>query len=218
MDVQVDGWMSGQVGGCMGRWVDVWVGGCMDRWMYSWMDGWFIGWMDRQADRQVDRWRDGWVDGWMGRWMGRQMANSLSGWTDGQTASVKQVWREKDVPLAPPPLQGCPGHSPPRPGPTEPSPAATSAGGCREEEEEAAGGGSSAGPAPTAGSPAGHGVAGEGKFLGEENISSSGSKSWLRSSTPEEMLFLGCPPTLPPNPLNVQIRCRSAPSAHAGSF
>lgn len=61
-------------------------------------------------------------------------------------------------------LQGCPGHSLACPGPTKPSPATASAGGCPEEEEEAAGGGSSAGPTSAAGSPAGRGVAGEGTF------------------------------------------------------
>jgi hypothetical protein len=43
-----DGWMSGQIGGCMYI--------CMYGWMDGQIGGWMGGWMDGQIGRQMNEW------------------------------------------------------------------------------------------------------------------------------------------------------------------
>lgn len=120
---------------------------------------------------------DIWMVRCIDRWMDRR--------TDGQTTSVKQVWREKDVLLAPP---GLPWAQPclPRPHRTQPGNAPRRK--RRQLVEEAA-----PAPLPQQGVLQVAGQLGRGNF-GKRNISSSESRP--HSSTLEEMLFLGHPPTL----------------------
>lgn len=148
-------------------------------------------WMDGQMDSQVTRWR---VYGWMERWTGRRLDRWLMAFPARQTDK-----------LAPPAPQSCPGHSPTCPGPTKPSPAASSAGGRPEEEEEAAA------VEEAAGSPQRSRGGRRGDIRGKENISSSEGESPPRSATLEEMLFVCCPLAPPPNPRNVPIQRGAAP-------
>lgn len=105
--------------------------------------------------------------------------------TDGPTTSVKQVWRERTFSWL---LQGCLGHNPACPDPTEPS-RGTRRGGrggswWRKRHR------------PHSRSRESCRLRGSwgGEILGKENISSSESRP--HSSTLEEVLFLGHPPNL----------------------
>lgn len=98
------------------------------------------------------------MDVWMVRCIGRWMDRWRDGWTDGQMDQLLQSSRCGEKGHSPGSSRAALGTT--LPAPTPPNPA----GGRAEEEEEAAGGGSGTGPTPAAGSPAGRGAAGEGKF------------------------------------------------------
>ena len=62
----INGWMDGQMDGCMNGWMDRWMNG----WMNRQMAGWTNGWMDR-----------------LGRWM------NMNGWSQSQSVNMLMVNR-----------------------------------------------------------------------------------------------------------------------------
>lgn len=58
MDGYVNGWMHGQMDGCVGGW---------NGWMGGWMDVCVFGWID-VANWLVDCWAE-WMDGWVPVWL-----------------------------------------------------------------------------------------------------------------------------------------------------